>query len=74
MYETVGTLNLKIARLEQHIRVLHQQRNLGSVYPDFYTNLTNKYNQLQAQLLQLAQSRDYLLCNNGARNNERITN
>ena len=36
MQETVGTLNLKIARLEQHIRVLHQQQSLGSSYPDFF--------------------------------------
>ena len=74
MEETVGTLNLKIARLEQHIKVLHQQRDLGSAYPDFCSNLTEKYNQLQAQLLQLAQWRDCLLCNNGAFNNERVTN
>ena len=74
MQETVGTLDLKIARLEHHIKVLHQQKNLGSAYPDFYNTLTEKYNQLQDQLAQLAQCREYLMYCNGVGNNERITN
>ena len=61
MQETVGTLNLKIARLEGYLKVLQQQLNLSDNYPTFKARLAQKDSQLRLQLRQLIQDRQKLL-------------
>ena len=61
MSETLGTLNLKIARLEQHLNVLEQQRALSSPYPAHKAKLTVEYLRLRQRLHQLNQYRQELL-------------
>jgi hypothetical protein len=61
MQETLGTLNLKIARLEQHLKVLRQQQILSSAYPDYQANLARKELALRTYLNQLIVSRDLFL-------------
>ena len=58
--DTSGTLNLKIARLEHHIKVLEQQLILCTPYPDHKTKLAEKKLQVLYQLQQLLQYRDSL--------------
>jgi hypothetical protein len=71
MQETIGTLNLKIARLEQHLKVLKQQQFLSHTYPDYKANLVRKAQELQTQLKQLVKSRDELLQHLGKFSSER---
>jgi hypothetical protein len=61
MQETVGTLNLKIAQLEQRLQVLKQQQFMSQTYPDFTATLSRKKLELQTQLGQLLKARDELL-------------
>lgn len=61
MQETVGTLNLKIARLEGYLKVLQQQLDLSDNYPTCKARLTQKDLQLRYQLRQLIQDRQKLL-------------
>jgi len=61
MQETVGTLNLKIARLEGYLKVLQQQLDLSDNYPTCKTRLAQKDLQLRLQLRQLIQDRQKLL-------------
>jgi len=72
MQETVGTLNLKIARLEQQLQVLRQQQQLSSAYPDYRANLARKDLQLQAYLNQLLASREALLQSIGHSTSRRL--
>ncbi len=60
MQETIGTLNLKIARLEQRLKVLEQQQMLSSKYPDQKAKLTIEYLRVQLKLRQLIQHRQEL--------------
>lgn len=57
IHENMGTLNLKIAQLQRHLRILEQQQMLSSSYPDYSVKLTQKMSQLQSQLDQLLQHR-----------------
>lgn len=50
MLETSGTLNLKIARLEQRLAVLRQQERLSHTYPARKAELVREYLQLQSEL------------------------
>ena len=61
MAETLGTLDLKIARLEQRLAVLRQQQRLSSVYPDHEAALVREYRQLQILLGQLSERRQEFL-------------
>jgi hypothetical protein len=61
MPETLGTLNLKIARLEQHLTVLKQQQRLSSTYPDHKAQLSREYFRLEARLRQLTRRRQEFL-------------
>jgi hypothetical protein len=61
MPETLGTLNLKIARLEQHLAVLKQQQRLSSAYPDHKAQLSREYFRLEVRLRQLLQRRQEFL-------------
>lgn len=60
MYETLGTLNLKIARLEQFLKVLEQQQAMSNPYPDYQVELKQQYTRLQSQLRRLVQHRRQL--------------
>jgi hypothetical protein len=61
MQETVGTLNLKIARLKSRLRLLEQQRVLSIAYPEHEIDLIEKGLKVQFQLQQLIQYRQELL-------------
>ena len=62
MQETLGTLELKIARLERYLAILKQQQSLSRPYPDHEAQLAVEYLQLQSLLEQLIQRRQkYLL-------------
>lgn len=60
MLETVGTLNLKIAQLEQRLQLLKQQQQLSRVYPTHYAKLVREGDQVRRQLQQLRQRRQSL--------------
>ena len=60
MNETIGTLNLRIARLQQQLAVLQQQQNLGRAYPDFQIFLRQRMTEIEHQLRQLIQSKEEL--------------
>lgn len=60
-YENMGALNLKIAQLERHLRILEQQQLLSSSYPDYRAKLAQRISQLQLQLDQLHQHRSVVL-------------
>jgi len=57
IHENMGLLNLKIAQLERHLRILEQQQILSSPYPDYRAKLAQKTSQVQSQLDQLLQHR-----------------
>ncbi len=59
--ETVGTLNLKIARLNYRLRVLQQDQAMSCPYPAYQANLIQEYLQLQLQLHQLIHYRHEIL-------------
>ncbi len=59
--ETIGTLNLKIARLEQRLQVLEQQQRLSQPYPAHKADLKREYSQLKAVLHELIQRRQEFL-------------
>lgn len=57
MPETIGTLELKIARLEQHLVVIRQQQRLSQAYPEHRAALMNEDRRLQAVLSHLNRRR-----------------
>jgi hypothetical protein len=57
MTETLGTLNLKIARLQQRLRVLDQQQQLSQPYPQHRLGLIRQSFNLRAELSALLQQR-----------------
>ena len=59
--ETVGTLNLKIAQLEQKLQRLQQQRHLSRPYPDHLARLSRQDLQTRSQLHQLLEARTRFL-------------
>lgn len=61
MLETIGTLNLKIARLEQRLQVLKQQQQLSRPYPTHEAGLIREYVQLEAILYELVRRRQKFL-------------
>jgi len=61
MTETVGTLNLKIARLQQRLTVLEQQQKLSRAYPRHFLNLVREGVKVRSQLFHLMLYRDELL-------------
>ena len=60
MNETIGTLNLKIARMQHQLAILQQQQNLGRAYPDFQITLRQRMTAIEHQLRQLVQRRGEL--------------
>jgi hypothetical protein len=61
MFETIGTLELKITRLEQHLELLKQRQQLSIAYPDHRLQLILEAGQVQSQLSQLKKYRDEIL-------------
>ena len=61
MPETLGTLNLKIARLEQWLKVLEYQQAMSQAYPEYQAKLDQECARLKSQLLRLIQYRRHLL-------------
>ena len=59
-----GMVNLKIARLQRHLKLLRQQQTLSSAYPNHQTKLAERKLQVQFQLRQLVQNRDVGLQDN----------
>lgn len=57
MEETVGTLNLKIAQLEQKLQRLQNQRRLSRSYPDHLARLSRQDHQTRSQLQRLLEDR-----------------
>ena len=57
MQETIGTLDLKIARLEHILKVLRQQQALSIAYPQHRAYLIDQDRQIQFQLQGLRQYR-----------------
>lgn len=55
-----GTLDLNIARLERHIKILEQQLIMSAAYPYHKNKLAEEKSQIQSQLRQLLQHRDKL--------------
>ena len=65
--ETIGTLNLKITRLERRLHVLEQQQLLSDPYPDHKVRLAQKSCQMQSELDYLKEYRQMLLHQGGCR-------
>ena len=61
MPETVGTLNLKIARLKNRLDLLEKQQQLSRTYPHHRNNLMQEGSKVRFQLRQLMQYREELL-------------
>lgn len=53
MAETVGTVALKIARLQQHLQLMQHQHQLGKAYPQFQAELLRRQLLVEHQLGQL---------------------
>ena len=73
MAETIGTLNLKIARLQQHLRVLDEQQRLSQPYPQHRRGLIQEGFKLRAELSALLQQRDELIQQVTASISERLS-
>lgn len=61
MEETIGTLSLKIARIEHRLRVLKQQQVLSSAYPDHQAKLMIEVLTMQTQLNDMTRIREQVL-------------
>ena len=61
-----GMLDLNIARLEHHLKLLEQRQILSEQYPDYKAKLTQRKLQVQDQLQQLLERRSV---NNKSRRN-----
>ena len=61
MVETVGTLDLKIARLEQSLKLLKKRWRLSLAYPDYQARLVLEVGELEYQLYQLKKYRNEIL-------------
>lgn len=53
--ETIGTLTLKITRLEHRLQLLNRQQILSRPYPDHKARLAEKCSQVRSQLDRLKQ-------------------
>jgi len=61
MFETIGTVTLKIDRLKQRLRLLEQQQKLSWPYPQHKQNLIRESSKVRSQLYLLLQYQDELL-------------
>lgn len=60
MPETLGTVNLKIARLERQLWTLHQQQLLSRPYPHRRADLLQEYRRTEATLGDLIKLRQQI--------------
>jgi hypothetical protein len=60
MPETIGSLDLKIARLERHLKLLEQQQAMSSMYPSHRAKLAVAAAEVRAELRELTQYRQEL--------------
>ena len=60
MFETIGTVTLKIDRLKQRLRVLEQQQYLSWPYPQHKEKLIQESSKVQTQLYLLLQYKEQL--------------
>lgn len=60
MFETMGTVTLKIDRLKQRLRLLEQQQHLSWPYPQHKEKLTEESSKVRAQLHLLLQYKEQL--------------
>jgi hypothetical protein len=63
MADTVGTLNLKIARLQYYLQVVQQRKRLSLSYPQYYTYLVAEEADLENQLRELMRRKEELIQN-----------
>lgn len=61
MFETMGTVTLKIDRLKQYLRFLEQQQQLSGPYPEHKQRLIQEDSKVRTQLYLLLQYREELL-------------
>lgn len=61
MLETLGLLDLKIARLNHRLRILEQQLILSHPYPHHQVMLNFEYSRTRLQLERLVQQRQEFL-------------
>lgn len=61
MSETSGTLTLKIARVEQRLKILEQQCVMSQTYPQHQARLTAEETRLRQELGQLVEKQQKLL-------------
>ena len=61
MFDTTGTVTLKIDRLKQHLKLLEQQQHLSWPYPQHKKSLIQESSKLRTQLYLLLQYREELL-------------
>ncbi len=61
MQETVGTLRLKIARLQQRLQVLQQQHAMSAMYPQHQAVLALEKLHVQSEIEQLDRQLQKLL-------------
>jgi hypothetical protein len=61
MIETIGTVDLKIARFEHQMRMISQQLALARMYPYHSQELILKCSEIRSQLDQLLKQRRKLI-------------
>ena len=61
MSETIGTVDLKIIRLEHYLELIKQRRQLSLAFPDYQLRLIREADELEYQLYQLKKYRDEIL-------------
>ena len=61
MAETLGLIDLKIARLNHRLRILEQQLILSGPYPHHQLNLNREYSQTRLELKRLKRQRQEFL-------------
>lgn len=61
MEETVGTVSLKIARLENELRLLREKLHLSRAYPDFQAKLALQEATARLQLSRMLEVRDQFI-------------
>jgi len=60
MFETIGTVTLKIDRLKQRLKVLEQQQYLSWPYPQHKQKLVRESSKIRRQLRRLIQYKEEL--------------
>ena len=60
MQDSIGAIDLQIARLQRQLNVLRQRRQLCQPYPEHLAQFTTIEHQVQNQLVQLSQHRQQI--------------